>query len=468
MRIFLRSFLSFWIATILIALISVGMVVMTHSRRRMPSITLPLPELRACAETSLQELSKGTSTQASVRSAANRCGVLHILDPSKVDLFAADIPEEVRSLSLEVSPAFPLSFRPYLNKTMVAFDVPCNGVHFVAVSIVPGRLNGLPPFLWWQFLVAATVSTLTSLIFARYLVDPIRKLRLCTELFGRGDLSSRPDALLLKRKDELGDLSNAIGQMSARISTLLSSQKNFLIQVSHELGSPLTRLNVALALARRKSPPALTPELDRIQCESSELNSMVQQLLRLARLESGLDVDEQEAYSLRQLMQEVCTDSQFIANEAGKHVHLLSSSQITMRGYRELLKRALDNVLRNAIRFTPEGSCVDVDILTRPGDMIVIQVKDRGVGVPDDKLGAIFEPFVRVSSTTDRSGAGLGLAIAKQAVHANGGTIAAMNLEQGGLLIEISLPFESSGNLTTLPGAASGQNLSAQTLSAPG
>jgi two-component system sensor histidine kinase CpxA len=231
--------------------------------------------------------------------------------------------------------------------------------------------------------------------------------------------------------------------MSTRISTLLSSQKNFLIQVSHELGSPLSRLNVALALVRRKANPALLPELNRIQADSSELNSMIQQLLRLARLESGLEQEEEEVYPLDELLQQVCLDNQFTAKEASKQVHLLSSPHVDLRGYRELLKRALDNILRNAIRFTPEGGRVEVDVLSRSNDLVVIQVRDSGVGVQDDKLDAIFEPFVRASS--DRSGAGLGLAIARQAVHANRGTIRALNRLEGGLLIEVSLPHVSSG-----------------------
>jgi len=326
---------------------------------------------------------------------------------------------------------------------MVAFDAPVSNAHFIAVAILPGKANGPPPLLWWQFAVAAVVSAVTCLVLTRYFVDPIRRLQRSTESFGQGNLGSRPDTSLLYRKDELGDLSRTIGQMSTRIATLLSSQKNFLIQVSHELGSPLSRLNVALALARRKAGPAVIPELNRIQGDTSEISSMVQQLLRLARLESGLEQEEEEIYSLHELLQQVCFDNQFTAEQASKQVHLLSSPEVNMRGYRELLKRALDNILRNAIRFTPEGGRVEVDVLSRPHDVVLIQVRDSGVGVQEDKLDTIFEPFVRASA--DRSGAGLGLAIARQAVHANRGTIRARNRVEGGLLIEISLPYVSSG-----------------------
>jgi two-component system, OmpR family, sensor histidine kinase CpxA len=436
MTIFLRSFLTFWIATVLIISISFALVLTTHHFNRVPPVSVPLPDLQTCLRTTIQARSTGRFTQA-----ARQCRLVYIQDPSRIELLSSDDSLAARSLAAEVTPKTPLRLEAFRNEVMVAFDAPVNNAHFVAVAIVRGRGNGPPPILWWQFAVAAVVSAVTCLLLTRYFIDPIRKLQRSTESFGRGNLGSRPDASLLERKDELGDLSRTVSQMSSRIGTLLSSQKNFLIQVSHELGSPLSRMNVALALARRKASPALLPELNRIQCDSSELNSMVQQLLRLARLESGLEQEEEEVYSLHELLQEVCFDNQFTAEQTSKQVYLLASPQIDMRGYRELLKRALDNILRNAVRFTPQGGRVEVDVLCRPNDLVVIHVKDSGIGVQDDKLDAIFEPFVRASP--DRSGAGLGLAIARQAVHANRGTIRALNRLEGGLLIEISLPYVS-------------------------
>jgi two-component system sensor histidine kinase CpxA len=438
MTIFLRSFLTFWIATVVIISISFALVLTTHHLNRVPPVSVPLPDLQACLQTTIQARSTGRFTQA-----AHQCRLVYILDPSRTELLSSDDSLAARSLAAEVTPKTPLRLEAFRNEVMVAFDTPINNAHFVAVAIVRGRANGPPPILWWQFAVAAVVSAVTCLLLTRYFIDPIRKLQRSTESFGGGNLGSRPDASLLERKDELGDLSRTISQMSSRIGTLLSSQKNFLIQVSHELGSPLSRMNVALALVRRKANPALLPELNRIQGDSSELNSMVQQLLRLARLESGLEQEEEEVYSLDELLQEVCLDNQFTAEQTSKQVHLLSSPPITLRGYRELLKRALDNVLRNAIRFSPAGGRVEVDVRSRPNGLVVIQVRDNGAGVQNDKLDTIFEPFVRASS--DRSGAGLGLAIARQAVHANRGTIRALNRLEGGLLIEVSLPYVSGG-----------------------
>jgi two-component system sensor histidine kinase CpxA len=418
----------------MIALIGMGMVSITHPPMPMQPLSLHLPQLSACVARALQARDPGDAKQI-----AAQCGVVYIQDGGGHARLGAQAGAEVHALAGQVTTEAPLGLRPIPKQLMIAFAVPIGTLPFVAVAILPNQPPALPPMLWWQLLAATLVSAMSCLLLTRHLVDPIRKLQLCTEAFGRGKLDSRPDSRLLRRNDELGELSLTIGQMSDRISRLMASQKDFLIQVSHELGSPLTRLNVALALARRKAPASLRPEFDRIQYESTELNSMVQQLLRLARFESGLERQGQEFFSLHELMLEVCYDNELVANESHKQLQLVSSVQVHFWGYRELLKRAMDNVLRNAIRFTPEGSRVELFAGNDPdGQTVLIQVRDRGPGVQPDKLDSIFEPFVRGSS--DRTGAGLGLAIAKRAVMANRGTIRASNLAEGGLLVEIKLP----------------------------
>ncbi len=354
------------------------MLLISNDRGPWADISLPIPELRACAEKTLQRLSSTDTAHTRTEDAGTNCGLSYILGTSGTDIFGAKVPPDIAILASGISPWKPISLRALPRGATVAFDFPYEGSHFVAIAVITAKGRGMPPFLGWQFLAAVIVSALTCLVLTRSFVDPIRRLQYSTEAFGRGDLTARPDDKLLKRRDELGELSNTIGQMSSRIGALLSSQKNFLIQVSHELGSPLTRLNIALKLARRKADEVHAVDFDRIQHESSELNSMIQQLLQLARLESGLERDQEDVYSLNELVREVCDDGQFMAGESGKQVHLLSSSETLMRGYRELLKRALDNVLRNAIRFTPEGSCVDVEILAHQDDRVLIQVRDHG------------------------------------------------------------------------------------------
>ena len=442
MSIFLRTFLSFWMTTVVIAVICMGVVSLTHRQMAMQPLSLQLPHLRACVANTIHSPSAGEAEEI-----ASQCGLVYILAPTGEERFGTEASAEVSALARQITAETPISLRPTPQRVLVAFDTPMANRHVVAVAVLALPQPALPLVLWGQLVVALLVSAMSCLALTRHLVDPIRQLQDCTESFGRGELDSRPDARLLARNDELGELSQTIGRMSDRISRLMVAQRSFLIQVSHELGSPLTRLNVALALARRKAA-TLAPELDRIQQESTELNSMVQQLLRLARFESGLEREGQAFFPLHELMMEVCRDNQLVADESAKQLQLVSSTEVQLWGYRELLKRALDNVVRNAIRFTPEGSRVELFAGPRPGgETILIQVRDRGAGVEEDKLDSIFEPFVRGSA--DRTGAGLGLAIAKRAVEANLGTIKAVNLSEGGFLVEINLPYGPGEGLSS-------------------
>jgi signal transduction histidine kinase len=425
--IFLKIFLSSWIATIVIASILVGLIGIPD--RRMTPVSLALPKLQACVVKTLQT----TLTSTPSVQAAAPCGLVYLLDPSGTARLGAGVSADLRSLAAGVNPESPVRLRPFRDTMFVAFDTPVDHAHFVAVAMLPDKHGGPPPVLPWLFLVAVTISTVTSLGLAGHLVGPIRSLQLSTDSFGRGNPDARPASSLLQRNDEFGDLSKTIGQMSASIS----------------------RLDAALALARSKATPTLLPELDAIQRESAELNAVVQQLLHLARAERSVGGEGRELFSLHDLMVQLCSDNEVLANEAGKRLHLRFSLQIELSGYQELLRRALEIVLRDAIRFTPEGSTVGVDVVrARDAGRVLIQVRARGTGVQDDNFETIFEPFARGAS--DRSGARTGLGMAKRAVEANGGTIKALNMKEGGLLIEIALPCARINELTAGQHATAG------------
>jgi two-component system sensor histidine kinase CpxA len=232
--------------------------------------------------------------------------------------------------------------------------------------------------------------------------------------------------------------------MAGKIEILVADYKHFLAHVSHELGSPLTRVNMALALARRKADPLLEPELDRIGYETDHLNSLVQELLLLARLESGNELDRQSSsFNVGLVVEEACADANFEAGQIGKSVIFRKQEKFRVTGHRELLRRALDNVLRNGLRFARDAGSIQVDTFYRLEDKIgVISIHDDGPGIRPNQEEVIFEPFVTLpnggSSVT--GGSGLGLAIARQAVLANGGKIYAQNAEVGGLTVTIELP----------------------------
>jgi two-component system sensor histidine kinase CpxA len=264
------------------------------------------------------------------------------------------------------------------------------------------------------------------------------------EQLGGGDLRSRIDSSLTRRQDELGDLSRKFNQMANEIESLVTRQRQFLAQASHELGSPLTRVNIALGLARKKAGTTLQTELDRIGQETIRLNTLVQELLLLARLESGNELDRQtEEIDVDSLVKQVCTDANFEASQLGKSVDYDIQHGFRVLGYRELLRRSFDNVLRNGLRFAREGGSIKVTVSYRAQDrMGLISIHDDGPGISPDQEEMIFEPFVTLPDRVTGlvQGSGLGLAIARQAVIANGGRIHARNSERGGLIVMIELP----------------------------
>ncbi len=303
-----------------------------------------------------------------------------------------------------------------------------------------GQLRVTPRARALRFLAAILTVGLVCLALARYLTKPIVALRAATQRLAAGDLSARvADSA---RQDELADLGRDFNQMAERIEALMKSQQRLVGDVSHELRSPLARLGVALELARAKAGAEAAPALDRIERESHRLNELIQQLLTLAKLESGVSSLPMTAVALDQLVREVVADAGFEAAARGRQVRLLHCDGCAANGSPELLRRAIENIIRNAVRYTREASTVEVS-LRRSGNQAIIAVRDFGEGVPLSSLEQLFEPFYRVAEARDRQtgGIGLGLAITKSAVLLHGGQITAANADGGGLLVIMSLPL---------------------------
>ena len=270
---------------------------------------------------------------------------------------------------------------------------------------------------------------------AYYLTSPVRKLQKAVERFGHGDLSARAGS---NRRDELGELARTFDRMAGRIETLLAAERRLLLDISHELRSPLARLGVAVELAR--SGDDLETQLNRIQKESDRLNSLVGELLQVTRAEGDPASLRSETLRLDQLVSQLVDDAAIEAEARGTAVRLLEAPQVTMHGDPELLRRAVENVIRNAIRYSPEGEEVEVKIARNNGHA-VINVRDHGPGVPEDSLPRIFDPFYRVQSDRNRAsgGAGLGLAIARRAIELHRGSIHAHNAGPG-LSVDMEVP----------------------------
>ena len=309
-------------------------------------------------------------------------------------------------------------------------------------SITLNRVLTRPHAIAIPILLAALVSVVICMLLARYLTAPIGRLRKATQKMAQGDLAQRVSPTMGKRKDEIVELANDFDYMAKQLQALIESHKQLLRDASHELRSPLARLQVALGLARQRGDENTGQALDRIELEAERLNELIGQLLTLARLETGTNEIEKNEIDLAVLLEQIVEDAVYEARAMSRDVKIVKSRPVKITGNSVLLTSAIENVLRNAIRYTEEGTEVEVsldDDQDNP-DKVVLKIRDHGPGIPEQMLASIFEPFVRVGEARDRQsgGYGLGLAIAKRAVNLHGGEMSAVN-EGDGLSISIYL-----------------------------
>jgi two-component system, OmpR family, sensor histidine kinase CpxA len=302
-----------------------------------------------------------------------------------------------------------------------------------------------------QLPVAIVVFGLTTFVLVLLLVRPIGKLRVAARSLANGELSARvarPDGEeRLFGGDEIQGLVHDFNYMAEQLERLVGAQKLLLRDVSHELRSPLARLSVALELAREEAPPAMMGHLQRIEREAARLNLLIGQLLRLSSMESTNASSYMEQFSLNTLLEELLPDAEFEAQQRLCTIRMLNHCECKVQGNPELIYRAIENIVRNAIRYTREESVVELNLSCeeRAGArMVTLEVGDAGPGLPEKELKNIFLPFYRVDDARQRDtgGFGVGLAIADRAVRLHHGEVRARNRPEGGLIISLTLPCE--------------------------
>lgn len=295
-------------------------------------------------------------------------------------------------------------------------------------------------------LLALIVSAVVCFFLARYLVAPVERVRRAMRRMAAGDLDVRVAESMRGRQDDLGLLASDLDTMAERVRNLLESKQQLLRDVSHELRSPLARLQLALSLARRQDHPA-ERHLVRIACEADRLEHLIARALQLARLERPGSGVELRRIEIGELLRNIAADVAIEADAQGCAVSVETEPGLEVSGDGELLRSSFENIIRNAVRYSPIGAQVSIAArrtkTASHGDQNVeVTVCDQGPGVPDKDLTLIFEPFYRVDEARDRAGGGegLGLAIAARAVAAHKGTIEARNVPTGGLAVSVTLP----------------------------
>ena len=291
--------------------------------------------------------------------------------------------------------------------------------------------------------VALVASMVFALLLAWYFSYPIRHLKNAFAQAASGNLDLELEPVMSSRSDELADLGRDFDIMTAKLRTLMESQRRLLHDVAHELRSPIARLQVAIGLARVQDKDKLDITLERIERESVRMDKLVGELLTLSRLEANVPGSMEEHIEIQALLADMINDASFEAGANGKHIEGQIDCPVELKGNPELLYRAIENVLRNAIKHTAVETTVQLHTqVDEVNELLHLSILDRGPGVPEDELNSIFELFFRSSRTKSNSaGHGLGLSIARRIIEAHNGFIRAANRRDGGLRVDITLPF---------------------------
>jgi two-component system OmpR family sensor kinase len=453
-RLFWKIFVAFWLTLMAIA-VGVGVVVHLYNQARIESMT----ELAAGPRVEINVAATAAALHYGGRQAVEnlfsdlrlpRRPVVLIVDAEGHDIFDRPVPRlaleraraelgderHARGVRLETAPG---------GRDYVLFVPAVEGPPVPH----PRHRHGLPPTerLIAQLAMALAAGLAFSAGLAWYLTGPLRHLREASRRLADGQLDARVMPAIGRRRDEIADLGRDFDHMAERLQALVGAHKRLLHDVSHELRSPLARLQVAVGLARQQ-PDKAAAALDRIERESGRLDELVGEVLTLSRLEAGVSEPSEDYVDLADLLAEVAQDAGFeaAANERKLSVH--TEGGAVVRGRAELLRRAFENVIRNAIKYTPPGTTVEAALMREPGaQQARVSVCDRGPGVLEPELGQVFEPFYQVPEGGiggGRGGYGLGLAIAKRAIEAHAGTIQARNRADGGLCVDIVLPCVES------------------------
>ncbi len=322
---------------------------------------------------------------------------------------------------------------------------PSGRLYSLAFQTSPSHLVPLSEFVgahpYLRLLVVTLVALGLCFVLTLHITRPLGKLRRAASNIAAGRLKTRVQPDIGRRHDEIALLGKDFDQMAEQIERLVTAQRNLLGDVSHELRSPLARLIVALSLLKQGHADEAAEYQNRISIEAERLDKLIGQLLTLTRIDSGVDANLRETFDLTSLVQEVAADGDFEARAQNRTVQFLAAESCLMVGVAEMIRSAVENVVRNAVRHTAPGTTVEITIERKTNQTALLRVRDRGPGLPVNMLDKIFLPFHRVNGNVHDGGSGLGLAIADRVVKLHHGTIAAYNAREGGLVIDIHLPL---------------------------
>jgi signal transduction histidine kinase len=453
-RLFIKIFLWFWLAMTLIGGILVTLALTTNPhqaflKRQQHRLTRYGNELvRIYEEDGPQGLTEKINNireQEQIRLALLNIKTQH-LGSQPEQPYLRDFAR--RALTESMLPPLAGGVKARLKRRDHTFAIPLADNYLLLGEMPkPSQLELLldPQALTLRLGATFLIAGIICYLLARSISTPIMKLRKATQEFSNGHLSTRVSPGFGQSKGELAELADDFDTMAERIESLLAAQQRLLRDISHELRSPLARLGVALELARRGGPASSDP-LARIEKEAERLNELIGQLLTITQLESQTGLKTNEQIDLAELLATIIEDANFESQAGNRQVSIEIGCQGSVNGSDELLGRAFENVIRNALHHTDDGSTVGVHLgIAEDGRSTEITVRDHGPGVPPQALAELFRPFFRVGEARNQQdgGSGVGLAIAERAIKLHGGKIIAANHPEGGMLFTILLPPEA-------------------------
>ncbi len=447
-RLFWRIFALFWTATVVLILGIAWITSNKFENEKLPGLDITRmdfalnDELRTAAhalrDSGIEGLRRAITDTQHLRGVT-----LYVLDASNHDVLGRDVPGDVATA---VTRPIQDSQGMHADRLRLRPLVAPDGVHYMAVAQFLGSpllrmLYHRPNTFWLHVLLAMVISACFSLLLAAYITAPLARIRASARRVARGDLSARVGDLPFGRSAEILALASEFDQMAARLKELVEGQRRLIRDVSHEMRSPLSRLRVALELARAQVSGDVQTQLARIERESERLEEMIAQAIQLSRMETTTPSQVQDV-ALDELLADVAADAAFEAQARQCSLHIAQSAPLHVRAEADLLTSAIENVVRNAVNYTSPNTTVGLHLDSVEGQAR-LRVRDSGPGVAAGDCARIFEPYFRTDSARQRTsgGSGLGLAIAKRAIERQGGRIHAMNTQDGGLEVEILLPL---------------------------
>lgn len=384
--------------------------------------------------------------------AANKDGLpywqVYVLDPAGRDLLGRTLPSRLRKWATGRSAEQPIAGAVrYDGGRLVPSLVDRSGARYSFVTLPPVaspfRALVFGPGRWLILLGALVSTALVSWFIASSVARPLRALTRKAESIRGGDFNGRVAPEVALRSDEIGALARGFDGMLQHVRELLASRENLLRDVSHELRSPLTRMQLAIGLSRQSG--GSSAQLDRLASEAERMEQLVAEILALSRLDGAARHLELMAIDLVELVDRVAADAAF--EGAARQQAVLWSpppAAVCVRGHEYWLGSALENIVRNALRYGPPGLPVEIS-LAPSADAICLRVRDHGEGVSEGELASLFQPFYRTAASRELqpAGTGLGLALVARIAALHGGNCRASNADDGGLVVELILPAMS-------------------------